>query len=58
VKRLTAAPFRDARGTVLVEYVIVLSLVSVGASLAVIALGALLLDLFRYQQCILVLPFP
>lgn len=49
---------RDQRGTVTVEYVIVLCLVSLGASLAVIALGSVLLHLFRYQQAILVLPFP
>jgi hypothetical protein len=50
--------FSDQRGVVTVEYVIALSLVSVGASLAVIALGGVLLDLFRYQQALLVLPFP
>jgi hypothetical protein len=48
----------DARGTVTVEYVIVLSLVSVGASIAIMGLGTLLLELFRYQQALLVLPFP
>jgi hypothetical protein len=48
----------DTRGTVMVEYVIVLALVSVGASLALIALGSLLLGLFDYQQAVLVLPFP
>jgi Flp pilus assembly pilin Flp len=48
----------DQRGTVTVEYVIVLCLVSIGAALAVIALGTLLLELFHYQQALLVLPFP
>ncbi len=49
---------RDARGTVMAEYAIVLSLLSVGVVLALIALGGLLLGLFRYQQAILMLPFP
>ena len=48
----------DSRGTVMVEYVIVLCLVAVGASVAIIALGTLLLELVRYQQALLVLPFP
>ena len=48
----------DSHGTVTVEYVIVLCLVSVGASVAIIALGTLLLELFRYQHALLVLPFP
>lgn len=48
----------DSRATVTVEYVIALWLVSVGASLAIIGLGTLLLELFRYQQALLVLPFP
>jgi Flp pilus assembly pilin Flp len=48
----------DSRGTVMVEYVIVLCLVAVGAAVAIIALGTLLLELFRYQQALLVLPFP
>jgi len=49
---------RDRRGTVMVEYVIVLALVSVGASLALIGLGSKLLQLFRYQEAVLLLPFP
>jgi Flp pilus assembly pilin Flp len=48
----------DTRGTAMVEYVIVLSLVSVGAALAIIGLGSLLLGLFSYQQAMLLLPFP
>jgi hypothetical protein len=46
----------DARGVVSVEYAIVLCLVSAGAALAVIGLGALLLRLFHYQQALLLLP--
>ena len=48
----------DERGLTTVEYVIVLVLVSVGASIAVIGLGALLLELFLYQRSLLLLPFP
>jgi Flp pilus assembly pilin Flp len=48
----------DQRGGVMVEYGIVLSLVSVGAVLALIRAGLLLLQLFRYQQSLLLLPFP
>jgi Flp pilus assembly pilin Flp len=46
------------QGAATVEYLIVLCLVSLGASLAVIALGTRLLELFLYQQALLVLPFP
>jgi Flp pilus assembly protein TadG len=49
---------RDRCGTVFVEYAIVLSLVSLGASLAVIALGSVLLELYRAQQAILLAPMP
>jgi Flp pilus assembly pilin Flp len=55
---MIAAALRDERGAATVEYVIVLALVSAGASLAVIALGSLLLDLFRFQQAVVLSPFP
>jgi Flp pilus assembly pilin Flp len=48
----------DQRGGVMLEYGIVLSLVSVAAVLALIRAGVLLLQLFRYQQALLLLPFP
>jgi Flp pilus assembly pilin Flp len=48
----------DERGSVLVEYTIVLCLVSVGAVSALVASGVLLLRFFLYQQALLVLPFP
>ena len=48
----------DQRGAVFVEYATLLVLVSLGASLAVITLGSLLLDLFRAQQAILLAPMP
>lgn len=49
---------RSTRGAVFVEYALVLALVSVGASLAVIALGLRLYLLFRAQQSILLSPVP
>ena len=49
---------RDSRGTASVEYVLVLSLVSLGAALAVIALGPRLLELFLFQRSILLSPIP
>ena len=49
---------RDVEGTVHVEYVIVLSLVSVGVALAVGFAGVLLLRLFLFQQRVLLLPLP
>jgi Flp pilus assembly pilin Flp len=48
----------DARGVAMVEYVIVLALISLGASLAVIALGSLLLELYLFQHSLLLQPFP
>jgi Flp pilus assembly pilin Flp len=50
--------WRDRRGAVVVEYVIVLGLVALGASIAVIGLGSLLLAQFRVQQAILLSPLP
>jgi Flp pilus assembly pilin Flp len=48
----------DQRGSVLLEYAIVLCLVSVGAVSALVACGVLLLRFFLYQQALLLLPFP
>jgi Flp pilus assembly pilin Flp len=48
----------DTSGSVFVEYVVVLSLVSVGAVAALVTLGVPLLNLFLYQQAVLLLPFP
>ena len=42
----------------MVEYGIVLALVSVAAVLALIRAGLVLLQLFHYQQALLLLPFP
>lgn len=54
------APSRamDQRGTVTVEYAIVLALLSTGACLAIAALAALFVRLFSFQQALLGLPFP
>ena len=48
----------DQRGAAFVEYVIALVLLALGATLAVIALGAQLLQLFRIQQALLLAPLP
>ena len=46
------------QGTATVEYAIVLSLVSLGAALAIAAMGVPLLELFRSQQAALLCPVP
>ena len=56
-ERLVTIP-TDTAGSVSVEYVVVLSLVSVGAVAALAALGVPLLNLYLYQQAVLLLPFP
>jgi hypothetical protein len=48
----------DERGTVIVEYVILLSVVAVGLSLAAAALGVPLLRMYLTQQTWILLPFP
>jgi Flp pilus assembly pilin Flp len=51
-------PLGDERGSVLVEYTIVLGMVSVGTVVALVAAGSLLLRLYVYQQALLLLPVP
>jgi len=46
------------RGSVLVEYVVVLSAVSLGCAFATISLGPALLRLYLVQQAVLLLPIP
>lgn len=46
------------RGTVTVEYVVLLSTVAIGLTLAVIALGVPLVRTYLEQTAILALPFP
>jgi len=48
----------DVRGGVFAEYVVVLTLLAVGAALAVVACGVPLLELYRAQVFWLSLPFP
>ena len=48
----------DQRGTVTVEYVIVLVLLSVGVCTAIATLATLLLRLFSFQHAMIALPFP
>jgi Flp pilus assembly pilin Flp len=54
----TFAKRLDERGTVTVEYAVLLALFSVGACVAIATLAALLLRLFLYQQALIALPFP
>ena len=49
---------RSKRGVVFVEYVALLTLVTVLGSIAVVGLGVPLLTLYRYAQMILSLPIP
>ena len=49
---------RRKRGTVTVEYVVLLSTVALGLTLAVIALGVPLVRTYLEQSAILALPFP
>jgi Flp pilus assembly pilin Flp len=48
----------DERGVASVEYLIVLTLVACGASVAIVELGRLLLELFLFQRSILLRPYP
>jgi Flp pilus assembly pilin Flp len=58
----SAAPARSLRqndsGATAVEYVVILVLVSAGASLVIATLGALIARYFAAQQAWLLLPFP
>lgn len=48
----------DERGLASVEYVIILSLVAIGAGFAVVHLGPVLYESFCWQTGVLGLPFP
>jgi len=48
----------DERGSVMVEYAVLLSVVAVVLSLAVVALGVPLLRMYLTQQTWLLLPLP
>jgi Flp pilus assembly pilin Flp len=49
---------QDDRGTVTVEYTVILSLVAVGLVLAVAALGPTLVRAYLAREAWLLLPFP
>lgn len=49
---------RDERGVASVEYVIVLVTAALGVTLAILGLGAALLQLFDFQQALLLSPIP
>ena len=52
------ARLADERGSVFVEYAVLLSLVAVGLSLAIASLGFVLLRTYLIQQTWLLLPLP
>jgi Flp pilus assembly pilin Flp len=54
----TIAGMKDDRGTVMVEYAILLSVVAVGCLLAVIGLGAPLVRMFIAQEVWLMMAVP
>ena len=55
---LLARAALDERGAAATEYVIVLSLASLGASIAIVVAGSRLLELFLFQRAILLSPIP
>lgn len=54
----TTARLGEDRGSVFVEYAVLLSLVAVGLSLAIASLGYVLIRTYLIQQTWLLLPFP
>jgi len=48
----------DERGSVFVEYLVVLTLVVLGAVAALVAIGPLLLALYRMHEAVLLAPIP
>ncbi len=49
---------RCARGSVFVEYTVVLALVALGCALATVSLGPLLMRAYLVQRAVLMLPLP
>lgn len=49
---------RDREGSVYVEYLVILCLVSIGAAFAIAVCGVMLLHLLHYQQTTILLPVP
>ena len=56
--QFTARGAFDERGSVMVEYTVLLSVVAVGLCLALAALGVPLVRMYLSQQTWLLLPFP
>jgi len=54
----TEGPMRDERGAIFAEYVVLLAAVAIGCVIAMVGLGVPLVNLFMYQQGILLLPIP
>jgi Flp pilus assembly pilin Flp len=54
----TARDLHDDRGTITVEYAVLLSLVSVGCALATVSLGVPLVKMFMAQELWLALAIP
>jgi len=52
------AALSGSQGVVFVEYVALLLLVTITGAAAISTLGVPLMNLFRYQQFVLALPFP
>ena len=50
--------FSSHEGSVYVEYLVVLCMVSIGAAFAIAACGILLLNLLHYQQAVILFPLP
>ena len=53
-----AALIEDDRGAVMVEYVVILGLVSIGVALAIVGLGPHLVASFLHARGILIAPMP
>jgi len=49
---------QDTRGTIMVEYAVLLTLVAVGVSMATVALGVPLMRMYLSQRTWLLLPYP
>lgn len=53
-----ASLYTDTRAVAYVEYVTLLAVVTLGAAIAIFAVGAPLLTTYRYAQLLLSMPFP
>ena len=53
-----AALLADNRGSIVVEYAVLLTLVAIGLALAMVSLGEPLVRMYLNQRTVLMLPFP